>query len=334
MTATAAVATTGTPKLTAQRSVWARLLPFTGVLAVIVEIFVFAVNAPTFLSAGNLLNVVVQGSVVAVAAFGLTTVVIIGGDDVIRGGIDLSVGAAASLVGTIVAVGSVHRGIGTALLLGLAAAVAIGLANALSVALGIRPLLATLAVSSIASSVDLLVSNNSQTTLNDPFFVWMRDAKPLGIPVPVFVVAVVFAVIWFVLGFTKAGVRAYAVGGNPLAARVAGIRVNRYIIVSYVVSGLTAGVAGMLLIARLSSSSPGAGSSILLDVILASLMSLIFSRRLVVNVPGTLVGALFVAALSNGFTLINIPTYWVSGVKGVLILAVVAISALGNTQRK
>ncbi len=312
-----------------------RLLPFTGLIAVLVEVVYFATQASTFLSSDNLLNIGVQGAVVAVAAFGLSVVVIVGGDDVISGGIDLSIGAVIGLSGSVVSVlfARGHHLI-PSLLWGLAAAMAVGVGNAVAVLIGVRPLLATLAMSGIAGSADLLVSDNSQIALRDPFFVWMRDAKILGVPFAVVVVAVLFVAVWMVMGFTRYGVRAYATGGNPLAARVASIRVNRYVALSYIFASVCAAVAGLLLTARLSSSSPGAGSSLLPDVILASFMSVIFSRRLVVNIPGTLIAALLVAGMSNGFTLINIPTYWVGGVKGVLILAVVALSAIGPERRK
>jgi ribose transport system permease protein len=313
----------------AHRAVLERVLPFAGALAVLFELVFFAVQAPTFFSIGNILNVLVQGSVVAVTAFGLAVVVIVGGEDVVKGGIDLSVGAVMGLVGSLVAL-RVSEGtpVVGALGWGFGAAVLVGLLNAGSVALGVRPLLATLAAMGIAQSTDLIVSNNQQIPISDPLFVWIRDGSVLGLPVPVAVLFALFVVVWAVMDFMHIGVRAYAVGGNPLAARVAGLSVGRYVAVSYVFSAVCAALAGLLLTARLSGNSPGVGALLLLDIILAAFMSMIFSRRLVVNIPGTLAGALFVAALNNGFTLVNVPTYWVSGVKGLLILLVLGVAAL------
>lgn len=305
------------------------MLPFTGLIAVVVEVVFFSTQAPGFLTSSNLLNILVQGAVVAVGAFGLAVVVIGGGDDVVTGGIDLSIGATIGLSGTTAAL--VLRG-GSPVLLALAAAlgvaVLVGAINAGAIAVGIRPLLATLAMMGIATSADLLVSNNLQVPVKDAFFVWLRAGRPLGIPAPVVVLVVLFLLTWVVVGFTKTGVRLYATGGNPIAAQVAGIKTRRYVAVTYLFSGFCAGVAGILLTARSSGSTPGAGSPLLLNIILAAFISVIFSRRLVVNILGTFVGGIFVAALTNGFTLINVPTYWVSGVKGALILLVVAVSAL------
>lgn len=305
------------------------VLPFTGLVAVLIEVIFFSTQAPGFLTSANSLNIFVQGAVVAVGAFGLAVVVIGGGDDVVTGGIDLSIGATIGLTGTIVAL--VLRGgspVGLALLAAIGVALLVGAVNAGAIALGIRPLLATLAVMGIATSADLLVSNNLQIPVKSGFFVWLRAGSVIGVPASVVVLVLLFLLTWAVVGYTKIGVRLYATGGNPLAAAVAGIKTGRYVAGTYLFSGFCAGMAGILLTARSSGSTPGAGSPLLLDIILAAFISVIFSRRLVVNILGTFVGGIFVAALTNGFTLINVPTYWVSGVKGALILLVVAVSAL------
>lgn len=305
------------------------LLPFTGLIAVIIEVVFFGTQAPGFLTSSNLLNILVQGAVVAVGAFGLAVVVIGGGDDVVTGGIDLSIGATIGLSGTVAAI-MLENGlpVGLSLLLTIVVALIVGTINAGSIALGIRPLLATLAMMGIVTSVDLLVSNNLQIPVTNGFFVWLRSGSPLGIPSAVIVLVVLFLLTWAVVGFTKVGVRLYATGGNPIAAVVAGIKTRKYVAATYLFSGFCAAIAGILLTARSSGSTPGAGAPLLLDIILAAFISVIFSRRLVVNILGTFVGGIFVAALTNGFTLINVPTYWVSGVKGALILLVVAVSAL------
>ncbi len=305
------------------------LLPFTGLIAVVVEVVFFSIRTGSFLTGSNLLNILVQGSVVAVAAFGMAVVVIGGGDDVVTGGIDLSIGATIGLSGTMAALMLRDgRPIGVALLVAVLAGIAVGAINAGAIALGVRPLLATLAMMGIATSLDLLVSSNLQIPVTQGFFVWLRSSRPLGLPAVGLVLIVVFLVTWAVVNYTKTGVRLYATGGNPLAAAVAGVKTGRYVSATYLFSGTCAAIAGILLTARSSGSTPGAGTPLLLDIILAAFISVIFSRRLVVNILGTLAGGLFVAALTNGFTLMNVPTYWVSGVKGALILLVVAVSAL------
>jgi ribose transport system permease protein len=307
------------------------LLPFTGLFAVLIEVVFFSTRATGFLTGPNLLNILVQGAVVCVGAFGMAVVIIGGGDDVVTGGIDLSIGATMGLAGTVAATVLTNgQSIFLALFLAMVVSLLVGAANAGAISLGIRPLLATLALMGIAGSADLLISNNLQIPVTNGVFVWLRDGKPLGIPAAVLVLVVLFLLTWTVVSYTSVGVRLYATGGNPIAARVAGINTRKYVVYTYLFSGFCAAIAGMLLTARSSGSTPGGGSPLLLDIILAAFISVIFSRRLLVNILGTFVGGMFVAALTNGFTLINVPTYWVSGVKGVLILLVVAVSALQN----
>ncbi len=324
-----AVSTETTPKPASPKFNFRSVLPFTGLIAVVVEVLFFSTQAPGFLTGSNVLNILVQGAVVCVGAFGMAVVVIGGGDDVVTGGIDLSIGATVGLAGTVAATFLKNgHSVLLALFSALVVSLLVGGVNAGAISLGIRPLLATLALMGIASSADLLISNNLQLPVNNSLFIWLRDGKPLGIPSAVLVLLVLFLATWTVVSYTSVGVRLYATGGNPTAAKVAGINTRKYVVYTYLFSGFCAAVAGMLLTARSSGATPGGGSPLLLDIILAAFISVIFSRRLIVNILGTVVGGMFVAALTNGFTLINVPTYWVSGVKGLLILLVVAISAL------
>lgn len=324
-----AVSTDTVPAPSAKKLNLRTLLPFTGLIAVVIEVLFFSTQATGFVNGSNLLNILVQGAVVCVGAFGMAVVVIGGGDDVVTGGIDLSIGATMGLAGTVAATTlKSGQSVFLALLFALVVSLLVGAVNAGAISLGIRPLLATLALMGIASSADLLISNNLQIPVQNGLFTWLRDGRSLGIPAPVVILIVLFLITWTVVSYTSVGVRLYATGGNPTAAKVAGINTRKYVVYTYLFSGFCAAVAGILLTARSSGATPGGGSPLLLDIILAAFISVIFSRRLLVNILGTFVGGMFVAALTNGFTLINVPTYWVSGVKGLLILLVVAVSAL------
>lgn len=304
-------------------------LSWAGYLAVLAVLVVLAVSSPAFLAPGNLTAVLNQAAVTAIAGFGLAVVVVTGGDDVVEGGIDLSVGAVAGLAGTVAAVAS-QAGLPPAAAVPAALLVAVlaGAVNGVAVVLGLRPLLATLATMSIAGSLTLVASDNVKVPFAGEEYGWLRDGTIAGLPLAVVVMLVIFAVVGIGLGATRWGVRSYAVGQNPTAAAVAGIRTRRYIAGSYLVSAGLAGVAGVLLSVRLSAAVPGLGTQILLDIILVAFMSVVFSRRLVVTIPGTLVAAVFVAALTNGFTLSGVASQWVGAAKGVLILAVLAVVAV------
>lgn len=306
-----------------------RWLAWAGYGAVVLVVLLFAVSSSAFLTPGNLSATLNQAAVFAVAGFGLAVVIITGGDDVVNGGIDLSVGAVAGLAGTVAAVAA-QAGMQplAAIALALLVSVVAGVVNGGAVAIGLRPLLATLAMMGIAGSLNLVISGNVKVPLTGTTFEWLRDGRIAGLPVAVGVMLVAFAVVGLAMARTKWGIRSYAVGQNPTAARVAGLSPVRYVFVSYVISAGLAGVAGILLASRLSSAVPGLGDQILLDIVLVAFMSVVFSRRLVVSLGGTLVAALFVAALTNGFTLLGVASQWVGAAKGVLILVVLAAVAV------
>ncbi|UCR90171.1 ABC transporter permease [Mycetocola spongiae] len=306
-----------------------RWLGSIGYFVVLAEIILFSVASPHFLSADNLATILGQAAVYAIAAFGLTLVVAVGGDDVIRGGIDLSIGATLGLAGAVVALLS---GAGApfpvAVLAGLAVGAAIGLLNGLVVVAGVRPLLVTLATMSMVASLTIVLTNNVKIPATGPEFALLRDGGPAGLSGAVLVLIVVFAIVAFLLGRTRWGTRAYAVGQNPVAARVAGISVARYTVTSYVCASILAALAGVLMTARLSAALPGIGEQMLIDILLASLMSIAFSRRLVVTITGTLFSAVFVAVLTNGFTQLGVGSQWIGIAKGALILIVLAVAAI------
>ncbi|WP_336715658.1 ABC transporter permease [Arthrobacter sp. USHLN218] len=302
------------------------LITWAGYAIVVLVLAVFAVGSPHFLQWSNLASVLNQAAVFAVAGIGLAIVIITGGDDVLEGGIDLSIGAVAGLAGTVTAVAvAAGASVPAAAAGGLAIAVAVGAVNGAAVVLGLRPLLATLATMGIATSLELVVSENIKVALEGELFLWLRQGSLLGLPAAVLVLVLIAFVAWWALGKTAWGVNSYAVGQNATAASVAGLAPARYRFTSYVISGLLGGIAGIILASRLSAAVPGIGTQILLDIILVAYMSTVFSRRLVVNVPGTVVAAVFVAGLANGLTLLGVASQWVGAAKGVLILLVLAV---------
>ncbi|GAA2561502.1 ribose transport system permease protein [Neomicrococcus aestuarii] len=306
-----------------------------GYIALAAVLVIFTLGSPYFLTYGNIITILTQASVFAVAGVGLAIVIICGGDDVLSGGIDLSSGAVAGLSGAVTAVLTVS-GANTflAILGGFGTALVIGLINGASVLLGLRPLLATLATMGIATSLELVVSNNIKVVAEGSLFVALREGTFLGLPLSAWTLLLVGAVSWAIYSRSSWGINSYAVGQNPTAATVAGISVNKYRFSSYLISSLLAGVAGVLLISRLSAAVPGIGGQILLDIILVSYMSIIFSNRLLVSVPGTVLAAIFVAALSNGLTLIGVESQWVGAAKGLLILVVLASVTLKGRSAK
>lgn len=294
---------------------------------VLLEIILFAVLAPNFLSTGNLLNIVTQASVYAIAAFGVTIVVMVGGDDIARGGIDLSTGAVLGFVGALVAF-LLRGGVGLpiAVLVGIAAATMIGAINGFSVIAGVRPLLVTLATMTATLSATIALTGNVKIDVSHPTLMWLRDGVG-SVSGSVFVLLAIFGVL-LLASRSRWGAQAYAVGQNPTAARLAGISTGRFVVGSYVVSAVLAGIAGVLMTSRLTAALPAIGEQALISILLATFMSIAFSRRLVVTLSGTLFATIFVAVLDSGFIALGVSSQWVGVTKGLLILAVLSVASV------
>lgn len=312
-----------------------RLAAWIGYAGITAVLLLFAFGSPFFLTASNIATILTQASVFGIAGVGLAIVFIAGGDDVLNGGIDLSTGAVAGLAGTVTALAAAAGTPGmVAVLYGVLVATAIGVVNGLSVTLGLRPLLATLATMGVAASLELVFSQNLKIAVTGGFFEAARGSVLFGIPLVAWLMALIGAAGWWVYGKTSWGVNSYAVGQNPTAAQVAGLDPRRYRLASYVLSSALAGLAGTLLVARLSAAVPGIGTQILLDIILVAYMSMIFSRRRLVSVVGTVLAAVFVAALDNGLTLLGVASQWVGAAKGLLILLVLASVTLRGRKNR
>lgn len=298
-------------------------------LAFALVILYFAVFARGFLAPVNLINVVEQSAVLGVLAFGMTVVVIGGGSNVVSGGIDLSLAANVGVSGAVFAIALKHgEPSAVAVLLALGTGLLVGVANATAVVgLGVLPLLATLAVMNVCAGAELVLTENVVITVDSPVTNFLSSASFLGVSALAWCFVIATVVFSILLQYSRWGMRLHAVGAYPEAARAAGLPVNRYVVASYCISGLCGAVAAILYVSRLSSSTPGAGD-MLLSIIVTALMGVVFSRRLVPTTGGTLLSVLFIGFLINGFQLVNVSSYWVNGVQGVLILLVVSMTSL------
>ncbi|QKC94686.1 ABC transporter permease [Mesorhizobium sp. NZP2298] len=291
----------------------------------------FVVFAPGFTSTFNLINVVEQSAILGVLAYGMTSVIIGGGSDVTEGGIDLSIAANMGLCAAVYAtLLSMGYGDFLSVLAAIAVGMAVGALNALAVVgLGILPLLATLAVLNVAAGMELTLTQNTVVGASSPLLGFLVSGSFLGISALAWALIVFSAIMIVIVHGTAFGLRLYAVGGHPEAARAAGLSVPFYVSFTYVLSGFCAAVASVLTVSRLSASTPGSGE-LLLSVLAAALLGTVFSRRFVPTMGGTLLSVLFIGLLANGFQLLNVSSYWVNGVQGALILLVVAITSFAR----
>jgi len=328
------VSASGRQKLPiAVQSLASRLAGAGGILLFLAIVAFFALRAPGFLTPANLGLILSQSAVLGLLGFGLTIVLIVGGTDVISGGIDLSLAGTLGLAAAIfAALNQLGYGDVVCVVAALAVGVAVGLTNAVGVVLlGVPPLLATLAVMNICGGLELVVTENTTIPASSPLLDSLGLTGWGDIPVLAYVLIAVALVLGFALRFTPLGVRAEAVGAHREAARAAGVATLRYVAGSYVLSGALGAGAGILSVAFLSGAT-GGSAEMLLPVVATAFLGTMFSRRFVPTIGGTLIAAAFLGALSNGFQLLHVSTYWVNGIEGALILVVVGGAARGGVR--
>ncbi|WP_020576170.1 ABC transporter permease [Actinopolymorpha alba] len=291
-----------------------------GLVAIFVVCFVvLSATTSGFLTVDNLINVIEQSSIIGFLAIGLTFVML-------TGGIDLSVGAVVGLAGVVSASFAQSAGAGglLPLALGLTVGLLVGLVNSgLIIRGGVLPFLATLAVLTIARGLALIYSDGGPTTgLSNPFQV--LGAGMIG-PVPVLVVMFVAVVLVaeFVLRRTAFGRHVYAVGGNVESARTVGVSVNRVLLGVYLICGLLAGLAGVVLAARVNGADPMAGNGYELEAISAVVIGGTSFFGGSGSVRGTVLGVMLLGVVMNGLNLLDVTSYYQQVVQGlVLVLAV------------
>ncbi len=279
---------------------------------------------PVFLSPSNLMNLLQQAAVITVIAVGMTLVVV-------TGGIDLSVGSVTALCGVVLAqaLASGHP-LPSALALCAAAGAAAGCVNGALVGYGRVPaFIATLGMMSAARGLTLILTGGRSVSGFGESFLELGAGVTWGVPHPVWVMLFAAAAAGVFLHATCWGLRLFAIGGSAQAASLCGIRVRRYLMLVYCLSGLAAAAAGVLLTARLNSAQPTAGAMYELDAIAAVVIggaSLSGGRA---TVWGTAMGALLLAVLKNGLNILDMSSY----VQQVAVGAVIVLAVLADRAR-
>ncbi|MEG5139661.1 MULTISPECIES: ABC transporter permease subunit [unclassified Microcoleus] len=300
---------------------WRNFIQVAGILPILVGIcIIFSLVTPNFLSVGNLINVIRQASINIVLATGMTFVIL-------TGGIDLSVGSILGVTAVVGVLVSLVPGLGWfAVPAALIAGVFLGLLNGSLIAyLGLPPFIVTLGSYTALRGVAYLVANGTTVINRNLTFAWIGNSY-VG-PIPWLVIIAFLAVLasWFVLRRTVLGRHIYAVGGNIRAARLTGIKVSRVLLFVYGVSGLLSGLGGIMSASRLYSATGMLGQGYELDAIAAVILGGTSFTGGIGTIWGTLLGALIIALLNNGLTLMNVSFFWQLVVKGLVIIIAVTI---------
>ena len=288
------------------------------VIALIILCTVFTIANSRFLSLANFMNIFQQVAVVAIAAFGMTWVILLGE-------IDLSVGSIIAVAGM---VGAQSLALGTgfpaALLITIIAGAILGAVNGLLTARLLLPsFIVTVATMSIYRGLVSLPTGGAPLMISAPNWQAIGASHFLGVPLIIWILLVLFLANHIALSMTVFGRETYLTGGNREAALYSGIRVNRIKIIIFTLSGVMSAIAGILLSSRLYSAQTNAGLSYELDAIAAAVLGGTSLSGGVGTMPGTLIGALIIGVLNNGMNMLSVPYFYQLIVKGVVIIIAV-----------
>ena len=298
------------------------IIIFILILAVIVSL-----RAPVFFTLGNFRDILVDISILLIVALAQTMVIL-------THGIDLSVGSAIGLVAMMVAFtikANPNIPLVLVVVLGMVLGAVLGTFNGLIIAIGnVPPIIATLGTMSIYRGMVFLYSQGywiPPYQLPDAFKM-LAKGTPLGIPNIIFYAIVVAIIVFYFLNYTRTGRDIYAVGSNPDAAQYVGIRKQRIIFLVYVLTGVAAGLAGVLWASRFESAQTNTALGFELQTVAASIIGGVSISGGVGTVPGVLLGALALGMINNAVTLVRISPFWEQAAQGLLILVAVVSDIL------
>lgn len=305
-----------------QKLLFSREAPI--IIITIVVFILFSILSPNFLGIDNIQLILTQSTTIGLVAIGMTMAILFGG-------IDLSVGAVFALVATCVGlfvIAGIDPWLSAIMAIGVGAAC--GIFNGYFIAkLNIPDIIVTLATMFIFRGIAVAVSGGTWVTSFPKSFSIFGQGSILGISVPVWLTIICAVLFAYILGHTRFGRRIYAIGGNPGAAKLAGMSITRTKLMAYIYSGMLAAVAGITFASKVGTvQASTAGKSLAFDVIAAVLIggSSIFGG--VGTILGTMFGALFLAIVKNGLVLIKVSVFWVNATTGFLIILAILINTI------
>ena len=323
--------TTGEPVRRFSRSWWGALALRNAMLIVVVLVICyFSYRSLRFSSLDNLTTILIAAAPFALIALGQTLVIL-------TGGIDLSVGSVIAMAAMAAAAvakanpGQVWLTVLTAVVVGLLA----GAVNGFFVSVvNVPPFIATLGMLTAGSGIAYAIGGGAPINGLPAAFGTIANTKVLGLQIPVIVMIIGIVAFAVVMRRTAYGMRVYAVGGNRSAAEIAGVNARRVLFSVYAISGVLAGISGVMLASRVISGPPNLGQGYELDAIAAVVIggaSLMGGRG---SVWGTALGLILIQTLNNGLDILLVPSYWQDVIKGVLIVFAVAVDVWTTRRRQ
>lgn len=308
------------------------------VKALISEYFIFIIFValvvvltclkPSFISPGNLVNILKQASINGILAFGMMFVII-------AGGFDMSVGSTVAFAGILAALlGRGDYPIIVSLIVAMLAGLLVGVINGVGVAVGdLPPFIMTLGTMTAVRGVALLISNGKPVTGISAEYKAVAASSLFGIPMLSIFLIVVIIICSFVLSKTVYGRRVYACGGNLQAARVSGINTTLIRISTFAIAGLLAGLSGFLMTSRVTIGQPTAAESYEMDAITACVVGGVSMSGGVGKSWGVVIGCLLITVIANGLDIMGVSSHWQKIVKGAIIVLAVLIDVKGKSKK-
>jgi len=296
-----------------------------GVVLLIMMVAI-SIMEPTFRSQSNMLNVAIQVSINAMIAYGMCLAIT-------TEGIDLSVGAQLALVSCILGTLITEQGvnIGLACIIALAVATTLGFINGFLISkFNMFPFVVTLSTQLIIRGLAQVVSGGKAIPITSQVFKDIYSAKLLGIPVPIVILFVVTIFMYILLHWTKFGRYVFAVGGNMHAAIASGVSVFWTKTLTYTLSGLLAGIAGIIFTAKTGSAQSNIGIGYETDAVAACVLGGTSFAGGVATIPGVFMGIFIIGFIYNGMNLIGIESYYQSMTKGAVIIGAVLLDMIMN----
>ena len=287
----------------------------------LMTLVIFAIFSPKFLSLINISNIMLQSSMIIIVALGMTAVML-------SNGIDLSVGSVMSLAGVVTGLllGS-GSGFVFSILGGVAAGILCGAFNGIMIAkVGLPPFIATFGMMGIADGISLFASGGESLYWENKVFQAIANGHFLAVPVPVWIIIFIFLIMYLVLYKTPFGINIFALGGNEEGLRLSGVSIVRNKIGIYILSGILASFAGIMLASRIASAHPTGGFGYEFEAISAAVIggTTFFGGR--GGIVGSVFGALMITIIRNGLSLLGYTTPWQYCLIGIILTVCVTIN--------
>ena len=287
------------------------------IIVMVTIIIIMAFCEPSFFSTANLVNIFSHVSINGILAVGMTPLMI-------SMAFDISIGSIMVLSGVIAIITTNHSNPTTGIFVGIASGIIMGLVNGILVAkIKINSFIATLGTMVIFQGIAFAITNMQPVTANSPSYQLFAAVEIMGVPIVIIYFALVTLIIWFILRFTKLGQYAYAIGGNEKICRMMGIKVDSFRIMFFVISGVCASFAGVLLSSKINAASGVFGENIALVIVAGIVLGGVHLTGGVGTVPGVVQGIILLQLLENVTVYLGLFGYYQLLFRSLILISVV-----------